>query len=85
MSLSACRRPAGTERVRLLAGRGAGGRATVSDAFGRILVEADATEDAAVDAKVPLAAATTVYSRLGDWFGWCCVAVTAPDHGVALT
>lgn len=52
-------------------------RATVSDAFGRIVIEVDTTEGAAVDARVPLAAATTVYSRLGDWFGWCCVAATA--------
>jgi apolipoprotein N-acyltransferase len=49
----------------------------MSDAFGRIIVEADTTKGAAVDAEVPLAAAATVYSRLGDWFGWCCVAVTA--------
>ncbi|MEV6925059.1 nitrilase-related carbon-nitrogen hydrolase [Dactylosporangium sp. NPDC051485] len=53
------------------------GRATVSDAFGRIVIEADATQGVAVDARVSLAAATTVYSRLGDWFGWCCVALTA--------
>ncbi|GAA2369268.1 apolipoprotein N-acyltransferase [Dactylosporangium salmoneum] len=53
------------------------GRATVSDAFGRIVIEADTTKGAAVDATVPLAATTTVYSRLGDWFGWCCVALTA--------
>lgn len=53
------------------------GRATVSDAFGRILVEADASKDALVDVKIGLAAPATVYSRLGDWFGWCCVAATA--------
>jgi apolipoprotein N-acyltransferase len=53
------------------------GRATVSDAFGRIVIEADTTKGAAVDARVPLATVTTVYSRLGDWFGWCCVAATA--------
>ena len=53
------------------------GRATVSDAFGRIVIEADTTEGAVVDARVPLAATTTVYSRFGDWFGWCCVAGTA--------
>jgi apolipoprotein N-acyltransferase len=53
------------------------GRATISDAFGRIVIEADTTKGAAVDAKVTLVAATTVYSRLGDWFGWCCVALTA--------
>jgi apolipoprotein N-acyltransferase len=54
-----------------------GGLATVSDALGRIAVEADTSEGAAVDAKLPLAAAPTAYSRLGDWFGWCCVAATA--------
>ncbi|GLH95441.1 apolipoprotein N-acyltransferase [Phytohabitans aurantiacus] len=53
------------------------GRATVSDAFGRIVVEADTREGGTVDATVPLAATSTPYSRLGDWFGWCCVAATA--------
>ncbi len=53
------------------------GRATISDASGRIVVEADTADGAAVDARVPLAATPTVYSRLGDWFGWCCVAATA--------
>jgi len=53
------------------------GRATISDAFGGIVVEADTSEGAAVDAVVPLAAASTLYSRVGDWFGWCCVAATA--------
>lgn len=53
------------------------GRATVSDSFGRIVIEADTTAGAAVDARVPLGGARTVYSRLGDWFGWCCVAGTA--------
>jgi apolipoprotein N-acyltransferase len=53
------------------------GRATVSDALGRIVVEADTCQGRAVDATGPLAAASTLYSRLGDWFGWCCMAATA--------
>ncbi|MFU8875752.1 nitrilase-related carbon-nitrogen hydrolase [Micromonospora sp. SL4-19] len=53
------------------------GRATVSDALGRIVVEADPAEGRAIDVKIPLAATPSLYSRLGDWFGWCCVAATA--------
>jgi apolipoprotein N-acyltransferase len=55
---------------------GRAGRATISDAFGEIVVEADPSEGRAVDARVPLVARPTVCSRLGDWFGWCCVAAT---------
>ncbi|MDT0345893.1 nitrilase-related carbon-nitrogen hydrolase [Streptomyces litchfieldiae] len=52
------------------------GRATVSDAFGRVIAETDTSEGGTADARVPLAAAPTLYSRLGDWFGWCCLAAT---------
>ncbi|MCF0094296.1 nitrilase-related carbon-nitrogen hydrolase [Micromonospora sp. MH99] len=49
------------------------GRATISDAFGRVLVDVDTSEDGTVDATFALAATPTIYSRVGDWFGWCCV------------
>jgi apolipoprotein N-acyltransferase len=52
------------------------GQATVSDAFGRVLAEASTSEGATVDVMVPLAAPATLYGRLGDWFGWCCLAAT---------
>jgi apolipoprotein N-acyltransferase len=52
------------------------GRATVSDAAGRIIVDAPTDEPTAVDALVA-PGLPTAYSRLGDWFGWLCVAATA--------
>jgi apolipoprotein N-acyltransferase len=53
------------------------GRATVSDAFGRVVIDADTAPGVAVEARLPSTKITTVYSRLGDWFGWCCLAATA--------
>ncbi|MFC7482779.1 hypothetical protein ACFQX7_26190 [Luedemannella flava] len=55
---------------------GARGRATVSDATGRVLAETDTMAGAVLDAELPLDAAPTPYARWGDWFGWACVAAT---------
>jgi apolipoprotein N-acyltransferase len=55
------------------------GAVTVTDAYGRVIVEqrtAGRTE-AAVVTTVPPAAGRTVYSVLGDWFVWLCVPLLA--------
>jgi apolipoprotein N-acyltransferase len=52
------------------------GRATVSDGFGRIVVDAATDGPVALDAVVQVAAASG-YSRFGDWFGWACAVATA--------
>jgi apolipoprotein N-acyltransferase len=59
-----------------------GGALTVSDAFGRVLAEADARRGAVLRAGGPLVTISTIYSRYGDWFGWCCVAGTAALAGI---
>ncbi|ADD42269.1 nitrilase-related carbon-nitrogen hydrolase [Stackebrandtia nassauensis] len=46
---------------------------TVSDAYGRILAEDTRTAVGSVSTE----RVTTVYSRLGDWFAWLCVALLA--------
>jgi apolipoprotein N-acyltransferase len=59
-----------------------GGRATVSDAAGRIVAEATTVApagvlaDIALDAQVRSATKATIYARFGDWFAWCCLAAT---------
>jgi apolipoprotein N-acyltransferase len=54
-----------------------GGRATISDAHGGIAVDAVVARATSVSAMVRLTPEPTVYSRLGEWFAWCCVAITA--------
>ena len=48
------------------------GRLTIGDAYGRILAEASSArgQATALLGRVPLKAAVTPYTRLGDWFGW---------------
>jgi apolipoprotein N-acyltransferase len=58
-----------------------GGRATVSDAFGRIVAEvstvpAHAGAGVVIDAAVTPATGQTGYARFGDWFAWSCLVAT---------
>ena len=52
------------------------GLLTLADSRGRILAEAPSQPDqfVTVTGKLPVSAAPTLYSRLGDWFAWVCVA-----------
>jgi len=54
-----------------------GGLATVSDARGIVAAEAEVDQATAVNATIRLADRETVYSRLGNWFPYCCVVATA--------
>ncbi|HEX4955262.1 MAG TPA: nitrilase-related carbon-nitrogen hydrolase [Thermoanaerobaculia bacterium] len=62
------------------------GLATISDAFGRILAEAPSAPSpgAQVVAEVPLGPGSTLYARLGDWFGFLAVGTLVFVLGVAL-
>jgi apolipoprotein N-acyltransferase len=58
-----------------------GGRATVSDGFGRIVAEvstvpAEAGAGVAIDAVLTPATGQTGYARFGDWFAWACLVAT---------
>lgn len=53
-----------------------GGRAAISDARGVVVAEAEVNGSTAVSATVRLADRQTVYSRLGNWFAYACVAAT---------
>src|SRR5439155_23424532 len=52
------------------------GLLTVSDNRGRILLEKSGSASGMVSAEalVPVAHASTIYARSGDWFPWTCVA-----------
>lgn len=50
---------------------------TVSDAYGRVLADAPSGPRATLDAQVPLRGpGPTLYARIGDSFGWGCLAAT---------
>lgn len=51
------------------------GFVTAHDAYGRILASSStfAADPAMVVADIPLGPGTTLYSHLGDWFGWLCI------------
>ncbi|MET7334529.1 nitrilase-related carbon-nitrogen hydrolase [Nonomuraea sp. NPDC005650] len=62
------------------------GQVTVSDPNGRIVAEA-ATTDAefvTVTSALPAPAGVTLYTRLGDWFAWLCIALLALTLGAPL-
>ncbi|WP_195175134.1 nitrilase-related carbon-nitrogen hydrolase [Mesorhizobium sp. INR15] len=65
----------GVENGFAVARAGANGMLTVSDAYGRILAEQPTSSDRAVvmNATVGLQAGRTLYSRIGDAFGWLTV------------
>jgi apolipoprotein N-acyltransferase len=65
----------GIENGASLARAAGRGRITLSDAYGRIILER-ATAEAPVVTLVddlPQGPGTTLYNRFGDWFGWLCV------------
>lgn len=50
---------------------------TVSDAYGRVLAEAPSGPQASLNAEAPLGGpGQTLYARLGDVFGWMCLAAS---------
>ena len=53
------------------------GYLTVTDNRGRVLAEArsDSSAFATLVAEVPVAHDTTIYLRLGDWFGWLAILI----------
>jgi apolipoprotein N-acyltransferase len=53
------------------------GRATISDRLGNVIADANSDDGTTIDARIPLATASTVYARFGDWFGWTCAIATA--------
>jgi apolipoprotein N-acyltransferase len=55
------------------------GYLTIADAQGRILAETRASRAATVSlvADVPMGPGATTYARLGDWFSWLCLLLTA--------
>lgn len=70
----------GVENGFAVARAGQQGQLVASDRFGRALVDlpSGGTEAFAVAvADVPVTATATVYSWLGDWFGWFCVVLVA--------
>lgn len=67
----------GVESGLTLARIARGGLATISDAYGRVIAEADTAQGVSLDAVVPMPEVKTAYGRFGDWFAWCCVMMTA--------
>jgi apolipoprotein N-acyltransferase len=65
----------GVENEYSIARSARGGFMTVSDAKGRIVAEkrSDAEPFSTLVAKVPVSHETTVYSKLGNWFGWVAI------------
>ncbi|NUR90775.1 MAG: nitrilase, partial [Nonomuraea sp.] len=55
------------------------GHLVISDPAGRVVAEADTTSADFVTAIAPLPAPVgpTLYARMGDWFAWLCLALTA--------
>jgi apolipoprotein N-acyltransferase len=65
----------GIENGFAMARAAAGGKLTVSDAYGRIVAEKTTSEEQAVmlSAEIGLTSSGTIYSKLGDVFAWLCV------------
>ena len=53
------------------------GVVTVSDSYGRILVEQGSAADPLIVIAAPAGSGTTFYARFGDWFGWTTVLLAA--------
>ena len=62
------------------------GYLTLSDAYGRIIVERDANSAPIVTVigDLPAGPGTTLYARWGDWFAWVCLALVISGVGVSL-
>ncbi|WP_051792868.1 nitrilase-related carbon-nitrogen hydrolase [Amycolatopsis jejuensis] len=70
----------GVENGQSIALSDANGSLMLSDGYGRVLGEARTGGPApfvTVTADVPAGPGTTFYTRIGDWFAWLCLAVTA--------
>ncbi|WP_230419737.1 nitrilase-related carbon-nitrogen hydrolase [Catenulispora pinistramenti] len=61
------------------------GALTVSDPYGRVIAEGRTSGAAMVSmtAALPARAASTLYTRFGDWFAWSCVILLFAGLGVA--
>ena len=51
------------------------GRVTLSDAYGRVLVEQESAADGQVVQHLEAGPGATVYTKYGDWFGWVTVLI----------
>ena len=65
------------------------GQLMVADGYGRILAEKPSPSDpgdvTSVVAKLPYGPGETLYTRIGDVFAWCCVALTLAGIALAFT
>jgi apolipoprotein N-acyltransferase len=70
----------GVENGQAVVWAGRTGEVMISDGWGRVLASAHTGGDSpftTVIADVPLGPGATLYSRLGDWFAWLCLALVA--------
>lgn len=77
----------GVENGFAVAWSGARGALTISDGYGRVLAEDFTSDDdgfTTVTASVPAGPGATVYTYLGDWFGWLCLLVTLAGLVIAV-
>jgi apolipoprotein N-acyltransferase len=76
----------GVENGAIIARAARSGALTISDPWGRVLVEERTGEAAFVTATadVPLRSTSTPASRLGPWFAWLCVALLIGAVGLLL-
>ena len=63
------------------------GNSTAVDSFGRTLAIMDSFSSAQnmMVAEVPISGVRTIYSKLGDWFAWLCIAGLLGLVGFAIT
>ena len=75
----------GIENGFAIARAAAGGKLTVSDAYGRIVAEKTTSDNEAVmlSAQLGLTSGGTLYSKLGDVFAWLCVCAAIVVLGTA--
>ena len=75
----------GIENGFAIARAAAGGKLTVSDAYGRIIAEktTSETEPVMLTAQIGLSSGGTLYSKLGDVFAWLCVCAAIVILGAA--